>query len=437
MTSSLAGSLSPTPSHAPAPTARDEAAPRPAMANRRDTSEGGAPVRLLPRPPSRPPRSAKRLGLTVVLVLAAAAGWLGWRYGVPRPATLLTVEPTSLARELRAPGMLDALDRASVSASIQGVVEILHVDVGDRVKAGDPIAELRSDDLKAQVMASQASHSAARTAVILAQAERRRAEATRANARSTLDRQEKLIRSGATSRSALENAQTALEQSLADLARSDAAVSQAQATEAAQAATVAMNRALREKATIRAPIDGVVVARKLNTGDLVVPGTAIVELVNPASIVLSARFDESVITALALGQRAHLTFSPGGGEAISGTVRRLGREVDTETREFTVDVAPERLPKNWAMGQRGTAILSVETRESVLAVPASALAPRTQGAGLYVERNGHAAWQPVSLGVSGAGRVEVRSGLQAGDRVLLEPASAYPGMRISARAATP
>lgn len=434
MTSALAQPLPQAPVDGPAGLEQDHAGPVGPSAR---SEQPGAPVRLLPRPPSRPRRGGRRFLITTAFVLAAAGAWLGWRYGVPRAVSIMVAEPVALQRELRAPGTLDALDRASVSASIQGVVAALHVDVGDRVRAGDPVAELVADDLKAQLEAAQAAHSATRTAVILAEAERRRAEATRANARSTLDRQEELIRSGATSRSALENAQTALEQSLADLARADAAVNQAKATQAAQAATVAATRAQLDKSTIRAPIGGVVVARKLNTGDLVVPGSAIVELVNPASIVLSARFDESVIAAVALGQHATLTFGAGADAPISGTVRRLGREVDTETREFTVDVAPGRLPHNWAMGQRGTARLSVETRAKVLAVPPTALAPRPQGMGLYVESNGRAAWQRVSLGASGGGQVEVRTGLRAGDRVLVDPASAYPGMRVTQRRGAP
>ncbi len=138
-----------------------------------------------------------------------------------------------------------------------------------------------------------------------------------------------------------------------------------------------------------------------------------------------------------LGQTARLVFSgPQGGE-IEGVVRRLGREVDTETREFVVDIAPRTLPRNWAMGQRGTAILGLGRRDDVLTVPVGAVVRRGADAGVYVLRDGRAFWRAVRTGGLGDTEVEVHSGLAAGDVILTRPEGAYPGMRVSLKAAAP
>lgn len=332
---------------------------------------------------------------------------------------------------LSGPGILDALRKASVSASIQGVITTLTVDVGDSVHAGEVIAQLQSADLKAEREAALASHEAARTAVALAEADRRKAKAAQDNAHLVLERQQQLIRTGSTPRSAFEDAQTGMEQALAEVARTEAAISQAKAAEASAEAAARVAEAQLDKATIRAPIDGVVVARRMDMGDLVVPGSVIVDIVDPQSVVLSARFDESAMARVGKGQPARLLFTATGDAATLGEIRRIGRQVDTETREFTVDIAPRRLPRNWAIGQRGTALITLDTDPDGLSVPFGAIAYKDRAPGVFVVRDARAWWQPVELGPVGTARVDVRHGLREGDVVLARPDQAFPGMRIA------
>lgn len=385
----------------------------------------------MPRPTPRPRQLGRRaVVLAAALILVAVLG-LGWRYGIPRPAETLTLVAAPFQAEISGPGILDALRKVSVSADMQGVLNAVHVDISDVVHAGDILAELDAHDLQAQLDSAIAAHSAAQRAVELAQADRRRMGASRVNALATLDRQQRLIGSGATTQSALDAAQMAHDQALADVAKAEAAVSQAEASEGAAAASVRASRALLDKSIIRAPMDGVIVARKLNPGDLVAPGAAILELVDPASIVLSARFDESVIAALAPGQSARLQFGATDTTGVAADIRRIGREVDTETREFTVDIAPSRLPKNWAMGQRGNAVLMLGPPVPKRAVPLTAIATRNGEMGVFVVEAGRARWRAITTGASSGPLVEVRGGLAEGDHLVTAPEGVYPGLRIT------
>lgn len=395
-------------------------------------SRSGSPVAQidLSRPPSRPSRTSRKAALFVAGLLLLAVGLLAERYLVPEPVELVLARRGVFQPDITGPGTLDAISKANVSSSVQGVITSLYVDRNDPVRKGAIIAEVNAQDLAAQLDASIASQTAASRAVEAADADIRRAEATLANARATLARQQDLVRTGTTSKSALESAETSVRQAEADVDRARSTIRQAEAQEKAAVATVEMNRAQADKAVIRAPIDGVVVRRALNLGDLVSPGAAIVEIVDPESIVLTARFDESSIASVFPGQTAIVQFISQGGSVIDGRVRRISREVDSETREFTVDITPARLPVNWAVGQRGIATIGLVVRDDAIAVPSSAIQRRDAGPGVWAVEDGRAVWRPVDLGAIGGDAVEIRDGLKEGESVIVNPIGVYPLMRV-------
>ena len=113
------------------------------------------------------------------------------------------------------------------------------------------------------------------------------------------------------------------------------------------------------------------------------------------------------------------------------TVLRIGRQVDTETREFSVDLRPDTLPPNWALGQRGMTTIEIGTRKGVLAVPAAAIERRQGKPGVWIVDSGRAYWIAVTLGDAGGLFVEVVKGLQPGDVILSEPRDVYFGMKIA------
>ena len=419
------------------------AVPRPANPPQSDaaparleaTPPGGPPAP--PRPPAHPAARGLQAGLVLAGVLVLLAVLLLMRYGLPRAMAVVPVQAGAFQSHLIGPGTLDATGRAKVGASLQGAITRLPVDRNDLVRVGQILAEVSAQDVKAGLDAAIASHRAAQNAVEGARAEVIRAEATLRNARATLLRQQELQASGALAQSALDAAQTAADQAAADLARALSALRQSEAQQAAAQATVAANRALLDKSVVRAPIDGVVIARHMNLGDLAAPGNPIVEIVDPASIVITARFDESAIAAVQAGQAASIRFLSQSGPQIAGRVHRIGREVDGETREFTVDVAPDGLPANWAIGQRGTVEIRLAPDPQALSLPPAAIARRQGQAGIWLVTAGRAQWQPVTLGRIGPAGVEVMAGLQPGDLVLAEPEGAFAWMRVDPRSVAP
>lgn len=330
--------------------------------------------------------------------------------------------------ELSGPGTLDATRRATLSARVQGRLTQIDVDRNDTVAPGTLIARIASDDLARQLDAATAAHDAAVRTVLGAKADKARNEATVANAQAALARKSTLLAQGWATQADYDAALAMQRQSEADLAHANAAIEAAEAQQQSAAATVQMNRAQLAEATVRAPFSGVITSRDRNLGDFVTPGASIVQIVDPSSVVLTARFDESAIASVRPGQLVILKFTAEPTRAIAGHVLRLSRNVDTETREFTVDVTPDALPANWAIGQRGAAIITVATHE-VLAVPGRDIVRRDGKAGVWLIVDGRACWRPVRLGQAGQDRVEIIDGIAEGD-VILAPDGVFAWMRV-------
>ncbi|TCU20579.1 HlyD family secretion protein [Rhizobium sullae] len=384
------------------------------------------------RPPSRPGGRFRHVSVAVIVLVAICTVWLGNRYLVPHAAEQFTVKATNLTIDLTGPATLDATRTSLVSSRLQGVIATMRVDRNDQVSQGDVIAEIVTDDLKSELGASLASADAARKAVDLAIADREHADAVLANARQNFDRKKMLLEKTIASQESYDTAVATLRQAEADLNRSQAAIEQAKAQEASAAATAEVQRVKLDEGTIRAPFDGVVVSRDHYVGDTITPGSEIIQLVDTASIILSARFDESSISRLSPGQKAVIRFNGGGkGSSIKATVLRIGRQVDTETREFSADLRPNTLPPNWALGQRAMTTIEIDTRKGVLAVPVNAIERRQGKPGVWIVDRGRAYWIAITLGDTGGPFVEVVQGLEPGDVILSEPHDAYYGMKVA------
>lgn len=374
------------------------------------------------------PRRHRGVRLAVLAAVVLGIGLVGLRYFYPHTVEGEVLRPDVLEVEIQGAGTLTALTEASVGSRIQARIAELAVDRNDVVTKGDILARLAFDDLSGDLDAAEASAHAAARAVGAAQAERDRAIATLEKARATHERQVALMAKGVVSEAGLEDALANRRQAEADLTRAGRAVEQAEAERDAATARFAVARVKLDDSVLRAPISGVVVSRARHAGEVMTPGTELLHLVDPNSLVLTARLDESAISTVLPGQAAQVTFTRPE-HPISGHVLRLGREVDQETREFEIDIALDALPTNWALGQRAMARIIIERRGPVVTVPTSFLVWRDGRPGVWVASRARARWREVTLGETGGKRVEIRRGLDAGQE-LLKPGDIYPFMRV-------
>lgn len=376
-----------------------------------------------PPPPTPRRRSGRRWLLLAAICIAAA---LGWRYAVPTQAEAIQVQAAPFTRTVTGPALLDALVTVEVGARIPGRIAELPVEEGDHVAAGALLVRLDAGDAGHFLAQAEAQTEAARRAVVEAQADRDAAEAALLRAQADFRRKEELLPRGFSTRAEFDAARSALDQAAANADRARSAVMRARDQLGAAEAGARGTGVRLGDTVVAAPVAGVITDRLRNVGDVVTAGSPILRLVDPQSLVLAARFDESVMAQVAPGQTAELRYVSYPGRVFHGTVLRIGRSVDTTTREFTVEVTPAEPPPHWAIGQRAMVVLATSTAPAVITVPQDALAPRGGRAGLWVAEGGHRArWRPVQLGAAADGRIEVPEGLREGEVVLRRPRGLY------------
>lgn len=323
-----------------------------------------------------------------------------------------------LIEELGGPGVLDATGTITLSSRIYGRLDHVSADRNDIIRKGQVVAALESDDLSNQLAVAKATVVAAKAAIDESRGQRASANAVLVRAGAILRRRRLLALSNVSSNADLDTAEAEFAQAEGDITRLDASIIRAVAQEASAEAAEKVAAARLEDATLRTPCDAIVIERQHNVGDMIAPGVPIFKIVDVHTVIVAARLDESVMSLLDKDDYATIEFSSDARNAFAGKVLRLHKEVDRETREFTVDVELDSLPKNWALGQRAFVKLHVGSPKSRLAVLQSFLDRRNSITGLWVLENGRARWHNVQLGVIAGEWVEVLSGVKRGVTVV-------------------
>lgn len=376
----------------------------------------------------------RRIWPWVVLLLALGLVFaLVMRYGAVHTVVAVRPEARSLQVLIKGAGELTAREQADIASKSALKVQAVLVDAGQFVQRGQPLLLLDSDELAAQVRHAQAAAQAARQAVEAAELAHRRTSVLHQRAAADADRAMALESQGP---DAIAASEVDAHVAAAYTSQLDAKASQVQVTVARQAhaqalANLAVAQARWRDATLRAPFDGLVTSRHCSAGDTAAPGVACLTVVDPTSLRVRARFDESVLAALHIGDGASLVLKSQPQEAIQARAERLNRSVDIDTREFTVDFALAQVPTGWALGERAAVTLRGRQYRASLTVPLAYVATFGAHRGVWVEQAGRARWQALRLGADDGETVEVLKGL-APDTLVLRPSDVKPAMRVLA-----
>jgi RND family efflux transporter MFP subunit len=391
----------------------------------------GEPERLGPRPAGPPadlsalrldddervtPRRRWPFAIAALVLLGLAAMLVVPRLELsilaPRVETAAVQRVTTAEANtvLTATGYTYARTRAAVGARIIGRVVELPVDEGDRVRRGDLIAVLDSEDLRAALAESEAQMLEARARLADAEREARR--------------QRDLVEAQVVPQADGDAAETRLEVARAVVNTQQARVESVQAQ---LAYTV-----------IRSPIDGVVIERNVEVGEMVAPGGftsqqatgAIVRLADPTSLEVEADVNESFISRLRPGQPATIRVDAVPDVAYSGRLRQIVPTADRQRAvvqvKVSIDDRDERLVPDMSSTvtflEEGSQAPETEG-EAKLYVPAAAVLSQHGASVVYRLRGSRLEKVAVEVVAAegGESRVEVRSGVQAGDVVVVAP----------------
>ncbi len=383
----------------------------------------------------------KRISLRKLLpwlIVAVVVGFVIFRLKFsPTPVTVHTVVTGDVRGEVMGTGTLEARVKTTISPRIQERLAEVLVDQGDAVSAGQLLARLDNGELKRQVEMAEAALASAKATAARVRVDETRAEAVERQAQQDHKRVTDLLRTQVSSASEMDKATEQLHVAESDLLRARAATVEAQQ----QINTAEKNLDYQQErlgfTRILSPYDGLVTRRDRDAGGVVVPGSSILQIISTNELWISAWVDETAATGLRTGQVARVVFRSTAEKSYSGTVARLGRETDRETREFLVDVRVNELPPNWTIGQRAEVFIETGRKSEALAMPSRFLQWREGKPGVFLATSGKAVWREVTLGLRGRDVVEITQGLSGGEKVAAladaKQAALKSGHRIKAK----
>jgi len=336
----------------------------------------------------------------------------------PLPVHAHTISRGEIVAEVMGTGTLEARVKTTVSPRIQERLAEVLADQGDSVTAGQLLARLDDAEAKQQVAIAESSLAAARQTLERVRADLARSEAVLTQASLYQKRLIKLASTQAISQSDADKASEALSVAEADMKRSQAAISEAEANAVVAEKTLLFRREQLAFTEIKAPYDGLIIRRDRDPGDVVVPGASLMQIISNNELWISAWVDETAMPALAPAQPARILFRSEPARGYPGKVTRLGREADRETREFLVDVRVNELPENWAIGQRAEVFIETGRQADALLLAADFLMWKDGRAGVFVHTGGKARWREVTPGQRGRDFLSITDGLKAGEQVL-------------------
>jgi HlyD family secretion protein len=368
-----------------------------------------------------------------VTLLLAAVGYLRFGRAIDVPIAV-AASGTAPVRVI-GPGTVQARVPVTVSARIASTVSQVLVDVGDSVRTGQPLVELDDRDLGARRGVVGGQQEALRRNTEGAHAGLVKAQADLELARSKQRRDLELQAQGFVSQAVVDASNAAAQSAAAaaDAARATVAVREADARTLLQEARYADVQLSHTH--VLAPMDGMVVQRLVEAGSPAAPGTPLLKLVDPASLWVATRVDESVVARVRPGQPATIRLRSG--EVLGGKVARIARQSDAATRELDVFVSFDAVPQRVALDQEAEVVITVGEDRGIL-VPVAALTRDGSGqSGVLVVVDGRTRFQPVKTGAADERQVVVHEGLAGGETVVAVAAGVKPNVRVRAAGAKP
>lgn len=366
--------------------------------------------------------SSKHLGLIVFgVVLLVGFALVVSRSGplAPIRVTVARAEAGTVATSLFGIGTIEARRSYFIGPTAAGRVQSINVDVGDRVKAGQVLAEIDPIDLDERMRSLEASYARAQSAVIAAEAQRKdtqaRRELARLNAKRYLDLGEKRF----VSSSAVESKQQELTSAQAAQESADANLLGARQELTRLKADQEGLRQQRQNLRLVAPQDGIVTSRDAEPGSTVIAGQSVVKLIEPESLWVKVRLDQGRSRGLAVGLPAQISLRSNLTATLSGKVVRVEPVSDSVTEERIAFVALEKLPSGLTVGELAEVTVNTAQGVSLPTLPNAAIKHTIQGTGIWVVRAGKPVFANVAVGETSLdGAVQIRDGLHAGEMVI-------------------
>lgn len=290
------------------------------------------------------------------------------------------------------PGMVVSADRVEVSSRLSGYIYDLDVHAGQHVSEGQLLFSVDPTGVKERIRQ--------------ATAELAKAEAALTEARDNFERYQNLYKEKSTTLAAFQQAERGFK-----VARGDAQAAQAGLRSA---------RAELKYAEVKAPFDGLVVAKTADNGQLASPGTVVLTLENTQHMQVKVQVDDSAYAHLSLGQTVQVEVADQGTQmnTVNGRVERMVDAADPVTHTHLVKIGLPLTGEDWS-GRFTLVRIQVGEQDGIV-IPESAIHRRAGITGVFVvDARKRAQFRMVTIGKQRSQGRNILSGLSPGDRIIL------------------
>ena len=386
------------------------------------------------------PRSRILKRAAFLLAAAALAAYVGRNALLGTPVETVEVLRDDLIQTVVASGRVMSPRRVRVGAVITGRVVAIPVTEGQAVKKGAELVLLEDKDVRAALAQAQAGVAQAEAKVRqlrevglpAAQQALLQAEATLTQVRGQFDRTKRLQAQGFVGQSQLDDAQRNLDvaQSQARAARVQVETNSTRGSDFAMAMTALEQARAAERVAqaklpdmvVRAPVDGVLISRNVEVGDIVQPGKELFLLAPAGETQVIVQIDERNLSQLSLGQKALGSADAFPGRRFPAELIYINPGIDALRGSVEVRLRVPSPPDYLRQDMTVSVDIEVARRAQAVVAPTQAVRDATTAQPwVLAVRNGRAERVPVKVGLRGDGRLEVLQGAAPGDALI--PAS--------------
>jgi RND family efflux transporter MFP subunit len=358
----------------------------------------------------------------------------------PRPVHTAQVSEIPMERAVTVAGTLAAQDQATVSAKVPGRVETISVDLGSVVRKGQMIAQLEQQDYKLRLQQAEAALAQARARVGLSPdgadeqvdpektATVRQARALLDDAKLKLERAKSLLAKGVIAQAQLDAAEADYKVALSRYQDGIEEIRNRQALVVQRRSELEIARQQLTDSTITAPFDGVVQEKRTSVGEYLAAGTAIVNVVRIDPLRLRAEVPERQAHNIKQGLQVRVTVE-GDSNVYTGVIARISPSISEQNRILIVE-AEVRNNGRLRPGSFARADIVADAASLSPAVPANAVVSFAGIDKVITIQDGKALEKPVTLGRHAGEWVEVLSGIQTGETIIINPGNLQSGQPV-------
>jgi RND family efflux transporter MFP subunit len=330
---------------------------------------------------------------------------------VPMTVEMAAVKKGNVAAHLTVVGNLIGLQTVDVAPRTNGRLVSVSIQLGDPVRRGQVLAKIEDREIVEQVSQAEASQQVSKATI-------RQREADLKVAEVNFERSKNLFQRQLLAKQALDDAESKFLAAEAQIDLSKAQLMQADAR-------LQELRINLQNTNVTSPVDGFVGKRNVDPGAMVSQNTPIASVVEISRLKMVVNVVEKDIRLVTVGDSGDVDVDAYPGEKFRGRIARVAPVLDPATRTATMEIEIANTDNRLKPGMYARVSLTVEERKDTLVAPKNAVIDFESKRGVWMaNENNRATFKPVELGIEDVDRVEIKSGLKEGDRIVTTGAAA-------------